>query len=106
MSEKENGKEKLRLLLEEFNLLQEDEKVSMPVLLQKVESVLQVLRSLGTDGYTEDQTHHIVNYCKLKMKYARKQIENGDVEEGLQFAKSVISYYLKEASAPETTLEN
>jgi uncharacterized protein (UPF0335 family) len=105
MSEKEIGTEQLRLFLEEFNRLQEEEMESIPFLLQKIESVLQVLRSLGTDGYTEDQTHHIVNYCKLKMKYARKQIENGDVEEGLQFAKSVISYYLKEASSPETSLE-
>ncbi|RNI30504.1 hypothetical protein [Rufibacter latericius] len=97
--------EELQQLLFKLELLTFDGTETTTLLLEYLHQTLDVFRFMFRDGYTEQQPSHVINYCIMKLEFAKKQIENEDVQEGLEFTKSVIVYFLKETSLLEVSEE-
>ncbi|ALJ00413.1 hypothetical protein [Rufibacter tibetensis] len=98
MKEKDIISQALRQIiknLEELEGLPEEKhRITLP-LVDNLREALDLLRSLQ-QGYPEDDYCHVINYCLMKLEFAKKQVEYGDVEEGLSFTKSILIYFLKE----------
>lgn len=71
-----------------------------------LQDALDLCHKLLARGYSEEKTSHMVNYCKMKLEFAQKQIANDELEEGLQFAKTVLTFYLREARTESASLHD
>ncbi|GGK69246.1 hypothetical protein ACD591_21225 [Rufibacter glacialis] len=96
MENKEKSLNDLQEILERLETLHPEDPQTTSLVLDYLHDALDVFRFLFRNGYTEEQPSHVINYCIMKLEFAKKQIENDDVEEGLKFTKSVIMFFLKE----------
>lgn len=92
----------MQQILDALELLPPGDAARSHALLDRyLKEALLVCQNQLSKGYTEEKSIHIVNYCKMKLEFAQKQIENDNAEEGLSFAKTVVAFYLREARAEE-----
>ncbi|AMM51932.1 hypothetical protein TH61_13100 [Rufibacter sp. DG15C] len=88
----------LRTILGDMEVLNEGKSGFMQENLLCIDRSLKVFEDLTAHKPTENHYDHVVNYCRIKMQFAKQQIERGTVEEGVGFAKAVIWYYLRESN--------
>ncbi|WP_210488700.1 hypothetical protein [Rufibacter aurantiacus] len=105
METQEKSLEELQQILGKLNLLEVGLEETASLLLGHLHNALDVFRYMFRNGYTQEQPSHVINYCIMKLEFAKKQIENEEVEEGLAFTKSVITFFLKETALAELTEE-
>ncbi|KAA3438339.1 hypothetical protein [Rufibacter hautae] len=105
METQEKSLEELQEILAKLNLLKAEEAETASMLLAYLHNSLDVFKYMFRNGYTEEQPSHVINYCIMKLEFAKKQIENEEVEEGLAFTKSVIMFFIKETTLAELTEE-
>ncbi|MBC3540195.1 hypothetical protein ACFSC6_01670 [Rufibacter sediminis] len=105
MKRQEKSLEELQQILFNLELVDIEQQDPATLLLEHLHKALDVFRYMFRNGYTEEQPSHVINYCIMKLEFAKKQIENEEVEEGLKFTKSVIVYFLKETSLLEMAEE-
>ncbi|ALJ00446.1 hypothetical protein [Rufibacter tibetensis] len=105
METKEKSLQELQQILTGLEMLHQNQDQVSSYLLEYLHQALYIFRYLFRNGYTDEQPSHVINYCIMKLEFAKKQIENDDIEEGLKFTKSVISYFLKEISIVEESEE-
>lgn len=103
---KKKSIKEMKLILQNMEDLDAEEQQSASVLDGYLQNALDLCHKLLQRGYTEEKSSHIVNYCKMKLEFAQKQVANGDLEEGLTFAKTVLTFYLREAHAESTYLND
>ncbi|GGK69933.1 hypothetical protein ACD591_03695 [Rufibacter glacialis] len=99
MERKETTTEALQDLLAKLENLevtaQEEQGISLE-LLGYLKEALALLQEVYEDKAMEAIHGHVINYCIMKLEFAKTQVEYGDVEEGLKFTQHVLHYYLKE----------
>ncbi len=64
--------------------------------LKNFQDILYLLQGMKKNFTKDDHFGHVLSYCKMKMEYAKQQVEQGNEAEGLTFAQSVVEYFLKE----------
>ncbi|WP_207431488.1 hypothetical protein [Sabulibacter ruber] len=82
--------------LEEQRLQHRDVTFSLLTQLHEASSIFQELLAREKPG---EQTSTVINYCLMKLEMAIKQVEFGNVGDGLSFSESVILYFLHQTSA-------